>query len=822
MSLLLDALKKAAEKKAQKNAEDAGSENVEAQVSDENSGAEATQTLLDQTASITQTEVEATQLDDTHPETIKLDHTDDEQTELDELQLGGDSGAETQFDKTHPDFDADDVTEVDATQLDSTQVDLEDNTELDATHVEAHEETELDVTQLDSNEVTELDATQLDSTQVDLEDNTELNATHVEAHEESELDVTQLEMEDKTELDSTQVEFQSEPEVVDETQITSSEHGQDLSPGLEQDVVDDEDVSAFTSEDETLYINDDVQAETITNDTDATASQTDLTEDDPDHDETLVLTPDDVTEFLGDQDFRDMQSTVTARDVDPYQFVAVDSDDTTMTNPDAVSLKDIINDDSESDDTRLELTQSDTFSVVDYEGELPPSDEDEIRPIADEEKSTLVNADATSTSTVDIETLTNDETVTVKDSSATRTFAPDNYDRTLLKLSDNDVSRIFPGMKSETDAVMTPDYAKKVFQTKSHGVKSHYYKIYAGVASLILLVVSLWGLFHIQQESETIDSALRPLKRDPLPGVIKNQQEEATQLFAEGSGQVDNKALEIIATADQDPEVSEAMDSPEQSVSSTESVSELPLSSESEDSSQLVMSEDTVQPEQQTERVKPAPKALRSVDSQQAQNAETSAIEISSSNRLSDKDQLLASAYESYESGRLMDARRQYDQVISIDPENRDALLGRAAIHVMENDFQNAIRLYQQLLLQNPKDDLAMTSLISIANIDPQSGETEVKRMLNESPDSPYLHFALGNMYGNQQRWPEAQSAYFKALQYKPEDPNYAYNLAVSLEHLQQPETAITFYQRALDNRNNALVTFSDELVAQRIEVLNQ
>ena len=78
-------------------------------------------------------------------------------------------------------------------------------------------------------------------------------------------------------------------------------------------------------------------------------------------------------------------------------------------------------------------------------------------------------------------------------------------------------------------------------------------------------------------------------------------------------------------------------------------------------------------------------------------------------------------------------------------------------------------------------------------------------------------------MYGSQQRWIEAQSAYFTALQYKPDDPNYAYNLAVSLEHMQKPQTAVTFYRRALENLvESGIASFDSQIVSQRIEVLSQ
>ena len=94
--------------------------------------------------------------------------------------------------------------------------------------------------------------------------------------------------------------------------------------------------------------------------------------------------------------------------------------------------------------------------------------------------------------------------------------------------------------------------------------------------------------------------------------------------------------------------------------------------------------------------------------------------------------------------------------------------------------------------------------------------------MIRDEPDSPHLNFALANVYGAQNRWQEAQKLYFIALQNKPEDPNYAYNLAVSLEHISKTEAAITYYERAIANIGKGLATFDKDLVDSRIEMLKQ
>jgi tetratricopeptide (TPR) repeat protein len=94
--------------------------------------------------------------------------------------------------------------------------------------------------------------------------------------------------------------------------------------------------------------------------------------------------------------------------------------------------------------------------------------------------------------------------------------------------------------------------------------------------------------------------------------------------------------------------------------------------------------------------------------------------------------------------------------------------------------------------------------------------------MIRDEPYSPHLNFALANAYGAQERWREAQGYYHRALENNPNDPNYAYNLAVSLEHISQPRSAISYYQRALKNYDNGLATFSKDVVDQRLELLGK
>ena len=46
--------------------------------------------------------------------------------------------------------------------------------------------------------------------------------------------------------------------------------------------------------------------------------------------------------------------------------------------------------------------------------------------------------------------------------------------------------------------------------------------------------------------------------------------------------------------------------------------------------------------------------------------------------------------------------------------------------------------------------------------------------------------------------WAQAQQAYFQAHHLEPNNPDYAYNLAISLEHLSQSKLALGFYRHAV------------------------
>ena len=178
----------------------------------------------------------------------------------------------------------------------------------------------------------------------------------------------------------------------------------------------------------------------------------------------------------------------------------------------------------------------------------------------------------------------------------------------------------------------------------------------------------------------------------------------------------------------------------------------------------------------------------------------------------------LSRAYDAWRSGDLVAAKRDYERVLKSEPRNRNALLGLGAIAVREGRWDDASERYTTLLRLNPRDSIAQAGLIAVhENVDPLLGESQIKLLLREEPDAPHLHFTLGNMYAEQNRWGEAQSAYFDAYRLQGDNPDYAYNVAVSLDHLGKAGAAADYYRLALELASENGAVFDQPSVRNRL-----
>lgn len=159
----------------------------------------------------------------------------------------------------------------------------------------------------------------------------------------------------------------------------------------------------------------------------------------------------------------------------------------------------------------------------------------------------------------------------------------------------------------------------------------------------------------------------------------------------------------------------------------------------------------------------------------------------------------LGEGYQLLQKGQLAEARQVYEGVLAADTRNIDALLGLASVAWQQGQTEKAAEHFYRVLQLDPQNAHAQSGLIGLmGRIDPTASETRLKQLIAREP-SGGLYFTLGNLYAGERQWAPAQQAYFQALQLEPTNPDYAFNVAVGLEHLGQSKLALGYYRKALD-----------------------
>ncbi len=183
----------------------------------------------------------------------------------------------------------------------------------------------------------------------------------------------------------------------------------------------------------------------------------------------------------------------------------------------------------------------------------------------------------------------------------------------------------------------------------------------------------------------------------------------------------------------------------------------------------------------------------------------------------------LAQGYAALSAGDLAAAQADYERVLRAEPRNGDALHGLAAIALRQGNLAKAEEYWLKALEADPKDASAQAALINSGGrggADPQAQESRLRTLIAGQPEIAALHFALGNVLARQTRWNEAQQAYFKAYSVEPEHPDYAFNLAVSLDQIRQPRLAAQYYNQALAAAVQRPAGFDKAQVAARLREL--
>ena len=195
-------------------------------------------------------------------------------------------------------------------------------------------------------------------------------------------------------------------------------------------------------------------------------------------------------------------------------------------------------------------------------------------------------------------------------------------------------------------------------------------------------------------------------------------------------------------------------------------------------------------------------------------------VRISRSRTPNALDALLAQAYAALQHGDVEGAATLYNRARVLEPGRRDTLLGLAAVAQRRGDRNRAAEFYAEALKRNPDDPVASAALLSLTRSEGDAGAARLRLLLDRHGDAAYLHAALGQWYARAARWADAQQAYFDAARLDAANPDYAFNLAVSLDRLGQRGAALDYYRKSLALRAARPAAFDPQAVETRIAAL--
>jgi len=158
---------------------------------------------------------------------------------------------------------------------------------------------------------------------------------------------------------------------------------------------------------------------------------------------------------------------------------------------------------------------------------------------------------------------------------------------------------------------------------------------------------------------------------------------------------------------------------------------------------------------------------------------------------------------------------------LQADPTQRDAWLGLAVIAHGSKQRQSAMDAYRRVLRLEPQNATALAGLSSLASTaDEPRQESKLRELLANSPQEADLNHALGLVLSGEKRWSEAQPLFFKAHALVPQEPQFAYNLAVALDHLRKSGLAIQYYEAALSLAQGKAAGFDASSARSRLAAL--
>jgi len=187
-------------------------------------------------------------------------------------------------------------------------------------------------------------------------------------------------------------------------------------------------------------------------------------------------------------------------------------------------------------------------------------------------------------------------------------------------------------------------------------------------------------------------------------------------------------------------------------------------------------------------------------------------------------NQYLDQGYENLIAGRYQIAAGYYEEALSVEPRNENAMFGLGTTYQKLGRNEEARDTYAKLLSYNPTHLEGLNNFMALISEEaPEEAIAELERMEKESPDFSPIPAQLGIIFSKQGNYAKAAEKLARALNLSPENNAYKYNLAIALDKLGQGQAASDLYVQLINASNAGQPIPGDpETIRNRIIFLSQ
>ena len=316
---------------------------------------------------------------------------------------------------------------------------------------------------------------------------------------------------------------------------------------------------------------------------------------------------------------------------------------------------------------------------------------------------------------------------------------------------------------------------------------------------LIFIGISVYGLIYYQKKNEQLENSMRKYELTKIQSTLAKKQVPAVT-EADSSLQKAKNASNPLGstTAVMTTDVNDGSDVPSTSITS--------------DNVEMPDAQDELAPSdlKVSNKVIIKPKVTHSSVKKKSAYPISKPIYKPVLVKVNKTKIALSEAYSAYELGQLELSQQKFSEVLSLEPKNITAMIGLGGIATSKGQYYVAMDYYQQALNVEPN---SLEVYEAIANLSPNiklnsDWNDSLKNMATIYPDSAALQFALGNLYASSNDWLAAQESYFNAYSLDMNNPDFAVNLAISLDQLGKYALAGQYYTQALALAGSKKVNF--------------